>query len=118
MNGRHGMNGSVGGSVLRDRRLPVVGGVLLALMAPALWSPSWAPAPSDASAGRDAPIMPPNAAQQRKDMIEALEAIDARLKKLEAAVSNGLEVRVVNFPEPTNEDKGSDRDRADRASRE
>lgn len=60
---------------------------------------------------RDRVAMPPNAAQQRKDMIERLEAIEKSLEKIERGFANGLEVRVSNFPAPEQDDDKQERDR-------
>jgi anion-transporting ArsA/GET3 family ATPase len=79
------------------------------LLSPAVMNDAPLLTPGAADAARDAPQGPPNAAQQRKEIIERLDAIDERLESLEGAMSDGLNVRVVNFPDDSGED---DSDRA------
>ncbi len=97
---------------LRGDRFTVVAALLAALFAPALWQGADLFGSEAAIAARDGErIGPPNAAQQRKEMIERLERIDERLEKLENVMGSGLEVRVLNFPEPVeDEDRRDDRE--------
>lgn len=58
------------------------------------------PAPQSQTGNRSEPLGVPNAADQRQRMIQALEAIDGRLKTIEAKLAAPLEVKVLEMPEP------------------
>ncbi|MEM8836149.1 MAG: hypothetical protein AAGD00_10045 [Planctomycetota bacterium] len=54
---------------------------------------------SEAVAGRTGAPMPPNAAVQRRDMLDKLDSLDRRMKKIEERLAKPLEVKVLDMPD-------------------
>lgn len=98
----------------RRDRAAALAVIAAAIVGPSVLSGVDGLSPSVADAARDdKTVMPPNAAAQRREMIDHLVLMEKRLASIEKSLSGGLEVRVSNFPEPEadDEDRGSSQSR-------